>query len=691
MSTTKKVLIAIFSILLIGAFVFLLTWGIINFNKVKEGMSGAGLYTKDDVDNAYNDGYNTALKDKEEYANLINSYKDTITLQTDTISQLNSEKSALDKSIKECQTQVDNLTSQRDAIQIQVDLLKEQIADKDGTIEDMTAEKQELIEQHTQTITRLNAQITGLNSQIEELNTQIQVNINSVSQLNNRIAELQRTIAFYEQFIGQFETDEQAMVTFEFAGSVYEVKVVNKGDKVTVNNPASTEYLIFNGWMLDGEPLDLSTYTVTQNVRIIADVTYKYIVNFNVDGNTKFTQVIEKGNCAEEPSSPRKNGYRFKYWTLDGETEVHFDQLPIMANTTFIAKFVQLHKVDFLYENGEQIINTKSVEHGQTTTAPRMSLNEGEVLNGWRINGNLVDVSTYVINEDTTFVVDITRKYKVVFMVDGAEYNTQFVESGKTAIIFAPSKEGYSFLGWYIDNADEIIDVDNFAITSDVTFNAKLRGAYLVTIYDRDTCLYNEYHAKGETVVFDVEPLGREGYIFTGFYDPVYDKESETCSVETPNRTLILDAHDYNLRAYYSVACAGYFSNGAILPDENGNLVFNYLSFIDIGYDQKNIAEGGIGSYKAINVEIHTFNSAQSVMLNWTAMRNSENYDLKKGTFKYQNEGGRDYFQGEYRADTDAWVFWRMSYWDGSYVKSVEFEFTRKYYSMGTFDENLLK
>ena len=222
-------------------------------------MSGAGLYTKDDVDNAYNDGYNTALKDKEEYANLINSYKDTITLQTDTISQLNSEKSALDKSIKECQTQVDNLTSQRDAIQIQVDLLKEQIADKDGTIEDMTAEKQELIEQHTQTITRLNAQITGLNSQIEELNTQIQVN------------------------------------------------------------------------------------------------------------------------------------------------------------------------------------------------------------------------------------------------------------------------------------------------------------------------------------------------------------------------------------------------------------------------------------------------SAQSVMLNWTAMRNSENYDLKKGTFKYQNEGGRDYFQGEYRADTDAWVFWRMSYWDGSYVKSVEFEFTRKYYSMGTFDENLLK
>ena len=45
MSTTKKVLAIIFSVLFIGAFAFVLTWGIINFNKVKDGMSGTGLYT----------------------------------------------------------------------------------------------------------------------------------------------------------------------------------------------------------------------------------------------------------------------------------------------------------------------------------------------------------------------------------------------------------------------------------------------------------------------------------------------------------------------------------------------------------------------------------------------------------------------------------------------------------------------
>ena len=49
MSTTKKVLTAIFSILIIGAFAFLLTWGIINWSKVKDGMAGNGLYTEEDI------------------------------------------------------------------------------------------------------------------------------------------------------------------------------------------------------------------------------------------------------------------------------------------------------------------------------------------------------------------------------------------------------------------------------------------------------------------------------------------------------------------------------------------------------------------------------------------------------------------------------------------------------------------
>ena len=92
---TKKVLGIIFSILFIGAFAFVLSWGIINFNKVKDGMSGTGVYTKEDIDNAYEDGYNTALENKEKYDQLIYSYRDTITTLTDNVSQLNSQINVL--------------------------------------------------------------------------------------------------------------------------------------------------------------------------------------------------------------------------------------------------------------------------------------------------------------------------------------------------------------------------------------------------------------------------------------------------------------------------------------------------------------------------------------------------------------------------------------------------------------------
>ena len=49
---TRNVLTFIFSVLFIFAFVFVLIWGIVNFNKVKDAMSGTGVYTEQDVNNS---------------------------------------------------------------------------------------------------------------------------------------------------------------------------------------------------------------------------------------------------------------------------------------------------------------------------------------------------------------------------------------------------------------------------------------------------------------------------------------------------------------------------------------------------------------------------------------------------------------------------------------------------------------
>ena len=141
MSTTKKVLTIIFSILIIGAFAFLLTWGIINWSKVKDGMAGNGLYTQEDVQKSYEDGYSTALKDKDEYDKLINSYRDTITTQNDLISQYTSEATALNNSIKDYQGQITTLNEQKAAISAQVDTLNTIKASNETTITELKDRK----------------------------------------------------------------------------------------------------------------------------------------------------------------------------------------------------------------------------------------------------------------------------------------------------------------------------------------------------------------------------------------------------------------------------------------------------------------------------------------------------------------------------------------------------------------------
>ena len=67
----KKILITCICLVLAGAFTFAISWGVINFNKVKEGMSGTGVYTEQDLNKAYEDGYGQGIKDKAEYLILI--------------------------------------------------------------------------------------------------------------------------------------------------------------------------------------------------------------------------------------------------------------------------------------------------------------------------------------------------------------------------------------------------------------------------------------------------------------------------------------------------------------------------------------------------------------------------------------------------------------------------------------------
>lgn len=472
--TTKTILVILLFVLILGAIAVIVK---LDSGESSSGTSGGTSssgtgqqtsgYTAADLENAYQEGYDQALEDHDTYVAQISALQSTITTKTGTITQLTAEKAELAEQVTSLTNQVTTLTSQKNTLQAQVDLLSES-ADTNAA-----------------TIDTLNAQIVTLNSQIASLTEQITNKNTSIANANTQIAELQRTIAFYEEFVGQFETDDQALVRFMVDGSVYDCKVVNIGDHVTTTTPENTDYFIFNGWTVDGETINLSTYVVEESVIITADVTHKYIVNFNVGTTVKSTVVVEQGDYATKPSTnPKKTGYTFKYWTLDGENEVDVSQYPITANTTFYAKFVELYTVTF--EKDGEIIATRRIERGSKTNNINVEDTEDRGFNGWTVNGSVVDVTHYIIYEDTNFVADMRDLYTVTFIVeyiaDMSKHTqtvaTKKVMAGKTTSVTNPVIADYTFNGWTVSGSSGLVNLNSYYISMDTTFVASMTSVH---------------------------------------------------------------------------------------------------------------------------------------------------------------------------------------------------------------------
>ena len=131
---TKKILTVLFSFVFISALAFSISWGVINFNKVKDGMAATGVYTNEDLNKSYEDGYDNALKDKAEYAATIEECRDTITSLNDKISQLNFQIAGLSNNNKDYSQQILVLSRQKDDLESQVTNLQIIKNDNDNTI-----------------------------------------------------------------------------------------------------------------------------------------------------------------------------------------------------------------------------------------------------------------------------------------------------------------------------------------------------------------------------------------------------------------------------------------------------------------------------------------------------------------------------------------------------------------------------
>ena len=340
---------------------------------------------------------------------------------------------------------------------------------------------------HLNTISSLNTQIANLNQQISDITYQSQNHNSTISSLNGKIKELEESVQYYENYIASLENGNQVVATFEYDGSVYNIQMVNKGSTLAVATPTDTDYIIFNGWKVDGSFIDLSTYTITENTKIVADLTYRYDVIFKVDDANYNAQIVTNNDCPVMPENPTKTGYEFDGWSTDGVTVIeNIQSKKITENTTYYAVFTKLHTVKFLYEDTTK--SSQTIRNGVSATVVSVDNTTYKIFNGWKVNGSIVDVSTYKITSDTTFVADITYRYDVIYKVDDKAYSTQIITANNYPNLPTnPTKDGYEFEGWSLNGVD-IINTSTLQITSNTTYYAVFSKLYKVTfVYEGTT------------------------------------------------------------------------------------------------------------------------------------------------------------------------------------------------------------
>ncbi len=349
---------------------------------------------------------------------------------------------------------------------------------------------------------------------------------NDTSNLTPNIVKQRRTITFTTNTSTPDKIDDQ---------------YVYDGEKVTEPEPTSLkkEHYDFGGWYTDkdfnGEPYDFTT-VVSGDLHLSAKWTpATYVIKFDVNGHGKTPDeiTVDYNKMPTKPADPTETGYTFIGWYTDKDctdgNKFDFD-VPVTSDTyeiTLYAKWeINKYTVTFDFNTGKTSTpKTEEVEYGNPVSEPTKPTNTGYTFGGWYTdkdctNGNEFNFDTKITGDITLYAKWEINKYTVTFDVDGQTdlISPVSVEHGNgVAKPTAPTKEGYTFDGWYPDAAytNKYTNWGD-SITRNTTFYARWNvNPYELTIHYTDTDSTTKSYDYGTTIKLDIPQ--RDGYTFDGW------------------------------------------------------------------------------------------------------------------------------------------------------------------------------
>ena len=302
-------------------------------------------------------------------------------------------------------------------------------------------------------------------------------------------------------------------VTFDSnGGSAVEPQTVEAGQSIETAPVTTREGYTFDGWFTEaqgGERIAFP-YQVNGSVTFYAHWTQvepeEYTVTFDSNGGSDVESItVQAGQSIESEPVTTRDGYTFDGWYTQqtGGDRVSFPY-QVNGSVTLYAHWTSVpvteeYTVTF-DSNGGSAVESRTVEAGQSIGTAPVTTRDGYAFDGWFTESGIEVEFPYTPRGDVTLYAHWIAIHTVTFYSDGSVYMSVQVADGEQVSEpeTDPSKDGYTFAGWFADEAC----TQSYDFQTPVTGDLNLYAKFIPVeqpVYCEVTITKNE-HITGLTV-----------------------------------------------------------------------------------------------------------------------------------------------------------------------------------------------
>ncbi len=322
---------------------------------------------------------------------------------------------------------------------------------------------------------------------------------------------------------------EPMIVGFMDGDDCYDVAIVDYGNKVEKPADPTKVGYTFAGWFSNKACTIAYNFdkAVTSDFDVYAKWTLnKYAVTFSAGEdatNVPAAQTVEHGDKATKPATdPVRSGYVFKGWYADADCTTEFDfDAAVTGETTVYAKWVELVTITFDTDGGSEVA-ARTIEAGSALGELPVTQKANYVFCGWKDqDGTYVSAFT-TFDKSAVLTADWGQEvYRVQYLDSDGEKILDFgraAEGEKLVRPEDPTREGYTFDGWYTKDGEKY----NFdaPVYSDFDLYAKWNINKYAVSFDTQggSAVDAQTVEHGSAAVAPATDPTREGYAFKGWY-----------------------------------------------------------------------------------------------------------------------------------------------------------------------------